>query len=255
MTSNDLSVAEREAEKATAYESFPVNLRDTRRTVEQILSLFGKNNIFEQYTVHDFSHVVEMLRLLEWLVPPDTQKIMSPGDWLMTVLSIYFHDLGLIVTQDEFKNRNESDFSNFCEQVLFSTPDGADDRAKIATLSTDERERFLYQEFVRANHAKRVRSWISGKPDPELGYARASIVEIVGLLSRLDPEFRRDLAVVCESHNLNDLDNIKKYKLSQPYGNTEAETVNLQYCSVLLRTADLLQVTRHRAPSVLYRLH
>jgi Histidine kinase-, DNA gyrase B-, and HSP90-like ATPase len=58
---------------------------------------------------------------------------------------------------------------------------------------------------------------------------------------------------VCESHNLNDLDNIKKYKLSQPYGNTEAETVNLQFCSVLLRTADLLQVTRHRAPSVLYR--
>jgi hypothetical protein len=151
VTPNDLTIAETLAEKATALESFPVNLRHTRRTVEQILSLFGKNNIFEQYTVHDFSHVVEMLKLLEWLVPSGTQKIMSSGDWLMTVLSLYFHDLGLVVTEEEFRNRNRSDFSNFCEQVLFATPDGADYRAKIAALGADERERFLYQEFVRAN--------------------------------------------------------------------------------------------------------
>jgi molecular chaperone HtpG len=60
--------------------------------------------------------------------------------------------------------------------------------------------------------------------------------------------------MICESHNLNDLDNTEKYRLSWPYGSTEDETINIQYCAAILRTVDLLQITRRRAPSVLFRL-
>ena len=42
--------------------------------------------------------------------------------------------------------------------------------------------------------------------------------------------------------------------MSHPYGNSENETVNLQFCAIILRTVDLLQITRRRAPSTLYGL-
>ena len=93
---------------------------------------------------------------------------MSSADWMMLVLAIYFHDLGMLVTKDKYSSRNSSDFPQFRDERLFTDdPDGRDYRAKVARLSSiEDQERFLYQEFVRANHAKRVRHWIEGKKPP-----------------------------------------------------------------------------------------
>ena len=168
--------------------SLSVQLREVRRSVNAILQLFGRNNIFSEYTVHDFSHVESMLRDLEWLIEEKTRDIISPADWLMLTLAIYFHDLGLVVTESEYNNRKHSGFDNFCKNVLFKDLDGKDYEAKVRELGDENAERFFYQEFVRYNHAKRIRSWIAGKPSLELGYAEAQINEI-----RLSNEFRTDL--------------------------------------------------------------
>jgi molecular chaperone HtpG len=60
--------------------------------------------------------------------------------------------------------------------------------------------------------------------------------------------------MICESHHLNDLNDRKKYKTSEPYGDSDDETVNLQYCAVLLRTADLLHITMDRTPSITFKV-
>lgn len=73
-------------------------------------------------------------------------------------------------------------------------------------------------------------------------------------MTHLDPIIKRDLAILCESHTKDDIDNIEKYKLSQPYGNNAEEWVNLQYLAAILRTVDLLQISRSPAPSILYRV-
>jgi hypothetical protein len=237
----DLCDIEKKAVRATSLEAFPINLEDLRRNVYLLLSEFGKHGFFDEYTVHDFSHCYEMLKLIEWLVPTETAAGMSDGDWLTTVLACYLHDLGLLITRDEFANREKSDFPRFCQQVLFSGPGAVDYRAKVQQLPGDQSERFLYQEFVRANHASRIRAWIEGKPLFSLGFAESAFAEIQNLLNKFSPAYRKDLALVCESHNLddvNDVNDLKKYRVSQPYGNSDRETVNLQYCSVLLRSAD-----------------
>ena len=210
--------------------------------------------MFHEYTVHDISHVDDMLATLDWLILPQTKESLSKAEWLMIVLSIYFHDMGLVVTEQEYQRRSSSGFREFCDDKLFSSPAGADYKAKVDTLPDDQRDRFLYQEFVRSNHARRVRAWIEGRANTELGDALAQMKEIDRLLAPLDADFRRDLGLVCESHNLDDIDNVSKYRISHPYGNSEDETVNLQYCAVILRMVDLLQITRGRTPSVLYRL-
>jgi len=168
-------------------------------------------------------------------------------------LACYFHDLGLLVSREEFDHRDRSNFRNFCENVLFSGPEGGDYHAKVNELDPLEGEKLLYQEFVRYNHAARVRGWILGKADPTLGSASAAAAEVDRLLKPLDMRVRVDLANICESHNLNDLDDELKYPLFQPYGGTEDETVNLQYAAAILRTTDLIQITRQRAPTVLFR--
>ena len=60
--------------------------------------------------------------------------------------------------------------------------------------------------------------------------------------------------MVCQSHHLDDLADFRKYQVSQPYGNSDEETANLQYGAVLLRAADLLHITSDRAPSIAFRV-
>jgi molecular chaperone HtpG len=246
--------AEDKAKLATGYPPFSLNLEQVQRTVEGMLKLFGRGEIFSEYTVHDYSHVYEMLKGLDWLIPIDTQALMSDADWLMIVLSIYFHDLGLVVTEEEYKHRHTSGFKTFVETTLYAGPSGADYKSKVAKLAPEDADRFLYQEYVRCNHATRIRSWVTGRSVPDLDSVKANIAEIDKLLSSLDPEFRSDPAMVCESHNLDDIDDTSKYKLSKAYGNSDNKTASIQYCAVILRSSDLLQFHNSRAPSTLFRL-
>lgn len=236
----ELTAAEKKAIEAQALPSFPINVEEIRRTVAQLLSEFGRYGFFDEYTVHSFDHVHEMLKCFDWLVAIDTRPLLSKGDWLILTLACYFHDLGLLITRDEFENRRQSGFDEFCEKVLFSGRDGPDYRAKINELDQITGEKLLYQEFVRYHHAARVRAWIMGTPNVALGQARAAADEVNRLLAPLDKRIREDLANVCQSHNLNDFDDELKYPLFQPYGGTDDETVNLQYAAVMLRTTDLI---------------
>lgn len=243
----------KEAEKLEAFGGF--NLLHIKRGVGQILSLIGRDKLFDEYTKHDISHINKMLDMLDWLVPKNTKEMLSSTDWLLIVLGVYFHDVGMLVTRNEFDNRNvSSSFFDFCENVLFSGEDSEDYFEKINSLSTNNKERFLYQEFVRKNHATRIRYWITPGDSPELGITGDIKSVIDRLLKPLGSQFRRDLGIIAESHHLDDLDNTEKYQTSQPYGDSDDETGNLQYAAVLLRTADLLHITTDRTPSEMFRL-
>ncbi len=247
--------AEMRAQEAEDLPAFSgIKLLHIKRQVDELLSLIGRNGIFDEYTRHDISHVDEMLEILDWLVPEDTEAIMSPADWLLTVLAIYFHDLGMLVTIQEYEARNSSGFPEYRDNVLFAGDTGADYRAKVEQLPPDKVDRFLYQEFVRHKHAERIRNWIMGRAPEHLGTTHAAMSEVEALLNPLDLQFRRDLALVCESHHLTDLNDFQKYKVAQPYGNSDEETANLQFAAVLLRTTDLLHITRDRTPSVAFRM-
>lgn len=124
-----------------------------------------------------------MLALLQNLIlPPSTAEKMSPADWLMTVLAIYFNDLGMLVTNVEYRRRAESGFVKYRDEVLLSPDDiGRDYAHKIQGLLPDEQERFLYQEFVRHQHVARIKAWILGTAPEELGIALFWLNIVLGL--------------------------------------------------------------------------
>jgi hypothetical protein len=247
--------AERRAEAAESLPAFSgLKLLHVKKQLEVLLGLIGRDGIFDEYTRHDIGHIDAMLQSLDWLIPDSSKATMTPADWLVAVLGIYFHDLGMLVTRKEYEGRRQSGFDAFVEDILFAGDQGKDYRARVDQLPSEQRERFLYQEFVRYHHAERIKWWIMGDAPSHLGDAHDAEREVDRLLQTLDPLFRRDLGLVCESHHKYDLDDFDKYQTSRPYGSSKDETANLHFASILLRTADLLHVTGDRTPSVSFRV-
>lgn len=250
------SEAEKRAQPALDLQALGgLNLTQTRRDVTDLLALIGTRGIFEEYTKHDITHVDAMLALLDWIIPGSTKDIMTPTDWLLIVLATYLHDLGMLVTKEEYRQRNSSGFIEFRDHVLLTNDDAGNDyAARLNRLSPDKKEQFLYQEYVRGCHASRIGNWIRGDLAPHLGVAEGVVNELRRILGPLNEVFRDDLAVVCESHQDSDLYNVHKYSVSKPYGSHREEAANIQYAAVLLRTIDLLHITSDRTPPIAARL-
>lgn len=258
MTETLPSAAEQLAAEACKLSAFDgINLLSVRRDVKELLQAIGTGEIFDEYTRHDITHIDSMLEMLDWVVPDGTKREMTLGDWLLVVLSVYFHDLGMIVTKEEYENRDATQFSRFKDEVLLTEDDnGRDYRERIKEIEKRnvETEKFLYQEFVRYYHALRVKNWIIGSRAKDFGDSSKVQDEVERILGGLSPSFRKDLALVCESHHLNDLENLDKYHPSRPYGTKPSEAANVQYAALLLRTVDLLHVTSDRTPSMTFRI-
>jgi molecular chaperone HtpG len=252
-----LSNAEKKADNARTLSAFrDFNLLGIREKVADILKLVGRTEeIFSTYTTHDISHIEKMLEMLDWLIPPDTQKNMTSADWLLTVLAIYLHDLGMLVTKQEYTDRHQNeDFNKFLND-LYTNSENNDYLGRTEKMEGEDKEHFFYQEYIRKHHAIRIKEWITGKTSTRWGKNIKVISDtIVEILKPLPPRFKENLADICASHHADNLDQQEYFPISQRYGTDSSEIANVQYAAILLRTTDLLHVTRDRTPSVMYKL-
>lgn len=249
--------AEKNAGKAASLAGFRgVALGGMRERVAQLLGMIGRNHeIFSTYTKHDITHIDAMLRHLDWLIPPTTKSTMTEVDWLLVTLSIYLHDLGMIVTSKEFEERMDNPaFLEFLGKLKAPDPKSQAYLGRAAKMTAEERERFFFQEYIRENHPARIREWIMGRHRNDWGDSVMPIAkEIREILAPLPSRFCENLAIVCESHHRDDLNKLEKYPLCQRYGNGPSEMANVQYAALLLRTVDLIHVTKDRTPSIMYK--
>jgi hypothetical protein len=189
MTASYVSTLSSRAEqRAKRAEDFPsifgsVNLTCIREQVGELLKLIGRDGIFREYTLHDANHIDAMLALVDRVLPTETAAQMRTADWLIIVLSCYFHDLVMLVTKKEFESRDAcTEFLSFRTQLLGGDR-GADFESALEKLAPNEREEFVYQEFARVFHAKRIFHWIQGQSAPAYGDASAAVEAINGLLA------------------------------------------------------------------------
>ena len=249
---NISSNAEKLANKACDLDAFKsIKLDSLKEKVSQMLTHIGDGGIFDQYTKHDISHINKMLESLDYIIPMETQEKMTGADWMLIVVSTYFHDLGMLVTRNEYEHRNDSnEYKSFRKHYN----DKDENIVSLLSLNEDNKERFIYQEFVRLHHGDRVASWIRGD-DNMWCYTDPKVLErITSLISDFRPMFKDDLATICESHNLDDLDDFDKYKVEKAYGTSPQEKGNVFYAALIVRTADLLHITSDRTPSIEYAI-
>lgn len=253
--SNELKTrAEQLADKSRELSNFKnLSLPGVKDQVAEIIALIGRYGVFSTYTLHDISHIDAMLKMLDWLIPESTLRTMSPLDWLLSVLAIYLHDLGMVVTLEEYEKRMQNaDFTSWLNG-LEKKDEGREYLARTNRMSAHEKEEFFFQEFIRRGHPQRIREWITGKHTRKWSsHVKPIAQRIEDLFKDTPSRFRDYLGVVCESHHKNNLDKIDLYPLAMRFGNDTGEIANIQYAAILLRTADLLHVTKDRTPSVMY---
>lgn len=236
------SIAEQNALAALSIDAFRgFDLRNAKNVLAQMLNHIGRDKMFSEYTKHDISHVDGMLGLLDDIIVDKARNVMTPTDWLMLVLSVYFHDIGMIITSDEFENReNDEDFMDYLNTI---------DKKYYEDLKPENRDKAVYQDYVRNHHGDRVYDWISNVCSAPTSDSPIDKL-LYDILHPLSSQFRKDLARVCKSHQEKLADMFKDEDADVRYAQDKNSKVNLIYCAAALRTADLLHVNSERTPNV-----
>lgn len=222
-----------------------IDLRLIKDKVTIILNFIGSNGMFDEYTKHDISHVDGVLKLIDKIVTEGTCKVMTPADWLLIVLSVYFHDLGMFIPKKEYENRmSNQSYVTYKKEISGKLGD------RWEKLPDDEKERYIYQNYVRSNHGNRIRQWMT-EPDSisDQGFSKV----LKDMLNGLSADLIECVAKVCNSHNL---DNLKSsdWEVDHAFGSDDSEKANTLFSAILLRTADLLHVTSDRTPSAEFNI-
>ena len=82
--SEQYSSAENMAMKAVSLSAFSaINIVDIKHKVKSLLSLIGRDGVFDEYTKHDISHIDGMLASLDFIIPEKVKGQLTGADWLL----------------------------------------------------------------------------------------------------------------------------------------------------------------------------
>jgi hypothetical protein len=179
---------------------------------------------FPMYTLHDETHICNVMRIMMYLLGDDADKL-TRDEAAMLVMSACCHDIGMSYSEKEkaelledtdrlkqYLNRNTSEYVK-AYSLDKDTPDMTND---------------MKQNYFRSIHHERVEELL-------LNIEWSDVLE-----GNVD---RDDLIKVCQSHgkDISSLDEMDK-----------TNTVDLRFCAILLRLADILDFDKSRAPQAIY---
>lgn len=205
---------------------FIANVKFVFDYVKNVLPLVVK--VFSSYTQHDIGHSIRIGNYMYDLVEDISE--MNELEITMMLYSCLFHDIGMVVTDDEIAKIKEDSFGDI------------DSRYSVV-LSALKDEKLALQECIRPIHAIRSAQHIK---NIEIDHKAWFIIP-----QSTNKSFSQDIQKICQSHNESiewirtELD-IEGCKIDYNY--------NLQYISLLLRIADLLDFDEQRTPYYLYKL-
>lgn len=179
---------------------------------------------FPLYTLHDETHIIGVIRLMEALLGNHIDKL-SRDELAMLILAACCHDIGMSYNEAE-------------KDLIFS-----------------DSKRLL--KYLESNHGEYVLAFSSGKDTPQLtesikrNYLRSIHHERAEelLLGIEWPHVLngkvacKDLISICKSHG-QDISCLKRIEPTR--------TVDLRLCAILLRLADILDFDDRRAPQAIY---
>jgi hypothetical protein len=254
-------------EKADGFETAEISsvvnkiITDTYPILQQV------SRSFPLYTLHDPEHGFRVAENIFQIVPKKTLQQLNSIEISILLYSSYLHDIGMASSTEEFYNWFESEeyktFINSNERWgneirriewkyeekewnLKNVKSKVKKPTKKKINPTDQVELrrmqdIVYTEYLRLNHAERGANYVlnnfgqDGTSDSKIQIKQVNYAEYVALVCKShwenttalkEEEFRRDI-------------HINKFP------------VNIQYCSVLLRLADLIDLDPERTPKVL----
>ena len=180
---------------------------------------------FPMFTLHNETHICNVMQLMADLLGDHLEKL-TRDEAAMLIMSACCHDIGMSYSEEEKKELINDDDRLY--QYLENN-----DREYVKAYSagntvpmmTDE----MIQNYLRSIHHERVRDLLSDFEWPGV------------LEGKID---RENLICVCQSHgkNITALDEMEA-----------TATIDLRFCAILLRLADILDFDTSRAPEAVYQ--
>lgn len=221
-------------------ESLSSKVYEIVEEVTPLLATIHEN--MPQFTLHDPNHSAKVIEIMSKIIPPSTLNKLNVIEIALLILSGYLHDIGMvsskkekegiIKTNEEFRILFKSDLEKNNKYEEFKNK--KDHRS--ATFIQDQ----VYTEYLRRNHIKRTAQYIKKKLTKgkfELNFNSIPLSDY--------------LIAICDSHGepVNALSNLKKWQRNTLLGEY---IVNIQYLSLILRLADILDLDPERTPKVIY---
>jgi len=204
----------------------------------------------KEFTLHDDTHIFNMLTIMERIIPFSSIEKLSIPDLLLLILSVFLHDIGMAPDEKyilAWKNQlpdNEYDGELQNEKEKFERFRKAHTHqlADIERLNAEGQhskaqllEDFIITEYIRTTHSTRARKIIATHWDRKILYQ--------------DTDLTEDLATICFSHNENYtyLLNMETFKICE-----QDTYLCLPFVATMLRLADIIDFDPKRTPHVLF---
>ena len=201
-------------------------------------SLKKYSDTFPRYTEHSGTHQINILKLISNLLG-DTINELSVLECAFIILSTFFHDIGMVFTEEERENLNKSEyFPNF----LSENPQANLDYLRNNSIVSQD----LAEWFCRWSHASRVDVYLK-----EIDKGKIIISgEILSLKWLGKTSLYKELGLVCESHNW----------ATEKLKDVGFDTVflggaDLRFCSILLRLGDILDFDDTRTEENIFKYY
>ncbi|MBY0503255.1 MAG: ATP-binding protein [Bryobacteraceae bacterium] len=214
----------------------------TAEGAEAILATVTKD--MPLYTLHDRTHILNVIAWMEALLGEQGVAQMSPVECALALMAAYVHDLGMTLGKAEAEALpHDLDYRKFRDGFL-------DLRLEIESLTrrgdthrAEKLEEHLRVEFLRRTHAA----------DARVGRMRARLAAILPNANDLNykgVDLRDKLIQTAVSHN-----QPVRWLREQCQGNTpgvDQQELHHLWVGVLLRLADILDFDRSRTPAILF---
>jgi hypothetical protein len=210
-----------------------------QKLVDFSQSLLKKySDTFPRYTEHSGTHQINILKLISNLLGDRINKL-SVLECAFIILSTFFHDIGMVFTEEERENLNKSEsFPKF----LSENPQANLDYLRNNSIVSKD----LAEWFCRWSHASRVYVYLK-----ELDKGKIIIGgETLSLKWLGKTSLHNKLGLVCESHNwatekLKDID----------FDTSFLGEADLRFCSILLRLGDILDFDDTRTEESIFKYY
>ena len=197
------------------YEVSTQYLKDVRR-------------IFQNYTLHDETHVLNVMDAMGGLLGDYADKL-TIGEIELLILSACMHDLGMVYTEDEEVQCYQDEKA--CRKFLYEYC------PELLGVKTEEWPESIRQWYLRTLHPFRLYEVLENRAWKELFDRRP--LEVLP---------KQCIIAVCQAHG----ENVKELINNNELNYLSANDTEPLFCALLLRLSDLLDFDDTRAPKVLY---
>lgn len=208
------------------------------RHIDPLLARIPEN--MPEYTLHDATHSIKVINIMGKIIPEETLEKLNSIELTLLIVSGYIHDIGMtcsteerekIIESNEFKQLIKAD-SKYEDYLNYKKT--GDHRA--ATFIEDN----IFREYLRKNHVKRSAEYIERLLNG--GKFELSIDDI---------SLSKYVIAICNGHGepVTSLYNTKLWPRDKLI---KGHYVNIQYLTIILRLADILDLDPERTPRVLH---